>query len=194
MASVVSPVNTNTRDLDPLVLVSDGASKLKRAVPGSTKTGSGVTPDTAAQEVGTHVDDAAFTVATDVVVAIGGMADETSPDSVNEGDAGVLRMTLARNLHVVNVADTATISTVASQDTNITILAANANRIGATIFNNDTGLLYIKFGATATATTSNTACIAAGGYYEVPAPVYRGIIDGIWTTSGSGSANVTELT
>lgn len=194
MASVTSAVNTNARDLDPVVLVSSGAAKLKRAVPGSDKTASGITPNTAAMEVGTHVDDAVFTVATDVVMAMGAMADETSPDSVGEGDAGVLRMTLARNLHVVNVADTATLTSVASQDTNITILAANANRIGATIFNNDTGPLYIKFGATATATTSNTVCIAAGGYYELPAPVYRGIIDGIWTTSGSGSANVTELT
>lgn len=143
---------------------------------------------------GQFLDDAAYTPASDYTTVVGAMADETSPDSVNEGDAGALRMTLARNLHIVNVADTATITTVASQDTNITILAANPNRIGATIFNNDTGVLYLKFGATATATTSNTVVIAAGGYYEVPAPVYRGIIDGIWVTSGTGSANVTELT
>lgn len=45
-------------------------------------------------------DDAAFTPATSKVVAVGAMADETSPDSVNEGDIGALRMTLDRLLKV----------------------------------------------------------------------------------------------
>ncbi len=42
------------------------------------------------------VDDAAFTVATSKVAAIGLMADESSPDSVDEGDIGIPRMTLDR--------------------------------------------------------------------------------------------------
>jgi len=42
------------------------------------------------------VDDAAFTVATDSVVPIGMMADQTTPDSVNEGDVGIPRMLLNR--------------------------------------------------------------------------------------------------
>lgn len=42
------------------------------------------------------VDDAAFTVATDSVAPIGYMADQTSPDSVNEGDVGIPRMLLNR--------------------------------------------------------------------------------------------------
>ena|SRR3990167_2415203 len=44
------------------------------------------------------VDDAAFTPATSNVNVIGAFADETSPDSVDEGDAGALRMTLTRFL------------------------------------------------------------------------------------------------
>lgn len=44
------------------------------------------------------VDDSAFTVASDSVTMIGGLADETTPDSVNEGDIGALRMTLDRKL------------------------------------------------------------------------------------------------
>lgn len=194
MANVTSATNDNSRDLDPVVLVSSGAAKLKRAVPGSDKTASGVTPNTAAMEVGTHVDDAAFGVAVDTVVALAGLADDTSPDSVNEGDIGALRMSLARALHVVNVADSAAVTSVASQDTNVTLLAANANRIGATIYNTDTGPLYVKFGATATATTSFTVRIVENGYYEFPQPVYRGIVDGIWTSSSTGSAVITELT
>jgi hypothetical protein len=47
-----------------------------------------------------HVDDAAFTAATDDVVPAAGVFDDTSPDSVNEGDAGALRMSGNRNLYV----------------------------------------------------------------------------------------------
>lgn len=43
-------------------------------------------------------DDAAFTPGTSRVVPIGAFADETSPDSVNEGDIGAIRMTLDRIL------------------------------------------------------------------------------------------------
>jgi hypothetical protein len=43
-------------------------------------------------------DDAAFTPGTSKVQVLGAMADETSPDSVDEGDAGALRMTLTRFL------------------------------------------------------------------------------------------------
>lgn len=46
------------------------------------------------------VDDAAFTVATDSVAPAGFMADESSPDSVNEGDVGIGRMSLNRNQYV----------------------------------------------------------------------------------------------
>lgn len=42
------------------------------------------------------VDDSAFTIGTDSVTAIGCLADETSPDSVDEGDVGLARMTLDR--------------------------------------------------------------------------------------------------
>lgn len=41
-------------------------------------------------------DDSAFTVATDTVGAIGMLADDTTPDSVDEGDIGIPRMTLDR--------------------------------------------------------------------------------------------------
>jgi hypothetical protein len=44
------------------------------------------------------VDDAAFTPATSRVVPVGFLADETNPDSVDEGDIGVARMTLSRIL------------------------------------------------------------------------------------------------
>lgn len=45
-------------------------------------------------------DDTAFTVADDFVMPMGALADETTPDSVDEGDIGALRMTLNRLLKV----------------------------------------------------------------------------------------------
>lgn len=47
-------------------------------------------------------DDAAFTPGTSVVVPIGAIADETAPDSVDEGDVGIPRMTLNRLLRIVD--------------------------------------------------------------------------------------------
>jgi len=52
-------------------------------------------------------DDAAFTPGTSKVIAIGAQADEGSTDSVDEGDAGALRMTLTRLLRVVDTPHTA---------------------------------------------------------------------------------------
>lgn len=51
-------------------------------------------------------DDAAFTPATDKVLMIGAEFDNSSPDSVDEGDAGALRMSANRNLFV-NIRDAA---------------------------------------------------------------------------------------
>ncbi|MBI2864892.1 MAG: hypothetical protein HYX94_10075 [Chloroflexi bacterium] len=48
-----------------------------------------------------HTDDASFTPATDDGTVMMAVADETAPDSVDEGDAGAVRMTLNRILKVV---------------------------------------------------------------------------------------------
>ncbi len=49
------------------------------------------------------VDDSAFAVGTDSVAVTGYLADETAPDSVDEGDVGVARMTLDRKQLMVMV-------------------------------------------------------------------------------------------
>lgn len=90
-------------------------------------------------------------------------------------------------------ASAAALSNVASSDSAVTILAANTSRRGATIFNDVDKSLYLKFGASAS-TTSFTVKIAAGGYYELPSPVYQGVMTGIWETGPTGSARITELT
>lgn len=89
-------------------------------------------------------------------------------------------------------AATSSVTSVASSATSVTLLASNSARKGATVFNDSTAILYLKFGATASA-TSYTVQIAAGGYYEFPGPtVYSGIVDGIWSAA-NGNARLTEL-
>jgi hypothetical protein len=68
------------------------------------------------------VDDAAFGVATDRVQASGYLADEVTPDSVDEGDIGLARMTLDRKQLFVLVD-----STIDSQ--RLTITAAGEARV-----------------------------------------------------------------
>lgn len=60
----------------------------------------GINSDGSLPEAGSQVDDAAFTPATGRIQVIGAFADEVGPDSVDEGDAGAVRMTLTRGLHV----------------------------------------------------------------------------------------------
>jgi hypothetical protein len=88
---------------------------------------------------------------------------------------------------------TSTLSNVSASATSVTVLASNASRKAAMIFNDSAATLYLKFGATAS-TSSYTVQIGPNGYYEMPAnPVlYTGILDGIWS-SATGTARVTEL-
>jgi len=88
--------------------------------------------------------------------------------------------------------NTGTFHTVASSATNVTILAANSNRIGATIFNESTQVLFLGLSATAASATAYTVQMASNTYYEVPFG-YKGIIQGLWA-SANGNARVTEMT
>lgn len=84
----------------------------------------------------------------------------------------------------------ATLANVASSATNVTLFAAEATVNMRTIYNDSTAVLYVKFGATASA-TSYTVQLAAGAYYEFPVPLYAGQVDGIWA-SANGNARVTS--
>jgi hypothetical protein len=87
---------------------------------------------------------------------------------------------------------TATPANVGSSTTSVTLFASNGSRLGAILVNDSTSMLYLKYGATASA-TSYTYAIEAGGTWEMPGPIYTGVIDGIWT-SANGNARTTELT
>lgn len=88
-------------------------------------------------------------------------------------------------------AATSTLANVAGSATSVTLQASNANRLGWTVFNDSTAILYVKCGATAS-TTSFTVKMAAGAYWELPFR-YTGVVDGIWA-SATGNARVTEFT
>lgn len=87
----------------------------------------------------------------------------------------------------------AAVTSVGASATSVPLLAANAARRGAFIYNDSTVALNVKMGATASA-TSFTVKLLAGGYWEMPTVpyVYTGTIDGIWD-SATGSARITEL-
>lgn len=82
-------------------------------------------------------------------------------------------------------------ASVAASTSQVTLLAANTNRKGATVFNDSASSdLKLSLGSTASA-TSFTIVVAPQGYYEVPFS-YTGIITGIWAAA-VGSARMTEL-
>ena len=90
-------------------------------------------------------------------------------------------------------AGTATLANVASSITAVTLLAANAGRLGMVIENESTSVLYVKFGTAASA-TSYTYSMAANTRLDTRSSrsEYTGIVTGIWVTA-NGSARTTEL-
>ncbi len=126
------------------------------------------------------------------VLLVGGRASAAIPTAMSaDGDAVFCYVDRNGRSVVTQKSGTATLSNVSGSASSVTVLAANTSRLGATVYNDSTAILYLKFGATAS-TTSFTVKLQADDYYEVPFG-YVGILDGIWA-SATGSARVTELT
>lgn len=89
--------------------------------------------------------------------------------------------------------DLGTSTQVASQTSAITILAANAARYGASVYNDDANPLFLLLGAGTVSATVYTVKIPSEGYYEVPYG-FTGILTGLWSADGAGAARVTEFT
>ncbi len=84
------------------ITVDDGATTL------SIDDGGGsITVDGSLSMQGSYVDDGAYAVGTDYAMASGYLMDETSPDTVNEGDIGIARMTADRK-QIMVIADATT--------------------------------------------------------------------------------------
>lgn len=79
---------------------------------------------------------------------------------------------------------------VASSATVVTLKAANTARRQLTIFNESTQVLRVKRGAAASATDYSFQ-LAPLDYYEMPTPIYTGILTGIWVAA-NGFAEIDE--
>jgi len=111
-----------------------------------------------------------------------------------DGSATAIPATATTGLRVHGGAcSTATLSNVNDTASSTSLLASASTRLGVMVFNDSAYPLFLKYGATASA-TSFTVKIAAGAYWEMPQPIYTGAIDGIWSVDGSGAARITELT
>lgn len=104
----------------------------------------------------------------------------------------------ARGAHttVLAPASTGTRTSVAGAAADTLLLAANEKRVGATILNQSTAILYVGLGTAAASSTDCTIELPGNGgstsvYYEVPFG-YTGQIRGRWATA-TGNARLTEL-
>jgi hypothetical protein len=88
-------------------------------------------------------------------------------------------------------ATTCTPTSVASSATSVLLLAANANRRGVVIRNQSTAVLYIDFGAPATA-DSPIVVQPGDPFFDLPAS-YSGDLHGIWAAA-NGNARIREFT
>lgn len=117
--------------------------------------------------------------------------DDFTPISVTEdGKIRVDTTVSVGSISFENVANSTVASVVASV-TSVMILASNADRKMATIYNNSTASLFLKLGGGASQ-DSFTVKLKPKSYYELPLPVYAGQIDGVWEVA-NGNALVTEL-
>lgn len=83
-------------------------------------------------------------------------------------------------------------SSVAASASSVTILAANAARKGATIYNDSSVVLYLLLTTGTASATAFTIKLAADESFVLGNGDYTGIIKGIWA-SATGSARVTEF-
>ncbi len=108
------------------------------------------------------------------------------------GEIAPLQVDERGRLYTRVSAPSSSVAAVVASATNVTLLAANTARLGASLYNDSNKSVRVKLGAVATL-IDFTVEIVKGGYYEVPMG-YTGIIDGIWVSAPSGDARVTELT
>jgi len=90
---------------------------------------------------------------------------------------------------------TGTASRAVSSTTSAELLAANGQREGLTVFNDDANTLYLLFADGTASATNYTVRVAGGGYVEsLPGFVYTGAVNGVWDVDGTGAAQITEFT
>ena len=84
------------------------------------------------------------------------------------------------------------ITSVPDSAVNVVILASNAARKGATIYNNSDVDLYLALDNSTASLTSFSLVLQPQSYFEVPFK-YTGEINGIWASNSTGSALISEF-
>jgi hypothetical protein len=112
--------------------------------------------------------------------------------------SGTLQVSLSGGIQISASADptrpaTSNVFAVTSSVSAQVLLGANANRLGASFFNNGTELFYLKEGSGVDVSSSFTTIVWPKALYELPYPPYQGPITAVWLT-GSGPVLVTERT
>lgn len=115
----------------------------------------------------------------------------TTQNGYLDGIEALIGTTNTNTDSLIKKATAAANSSVAGSAASVTILASNANRRGATVYNDSTAILYLNLDNSVASTTNYTAQLVAGAYYEVPFG-YTGEIRGIWA-SATGNARITEF-
>jgi len=92
---------------------------------------------------------------------------------------------------LTNKASTSTVAQITPSTSVQTLLAANASRVSAVLFNGGNKSLFVKLGAGATL-TSYTDVVLSASSYEIP-NTYTGIITGIWA-AGVAATPVLQAT
>jgi len=155
-------------------------------------------------------DDAAFTPGTSKVAAIGMQADESSTDSVDEGDIGCPRMTLDRKQLVVPQAHSAGGATPyrkisAGSSGDATNVKASAGTVyGIQVFNTNAAAAYLKLYDSASAPTAGSgtpvkvilipgATTGAGAILDCPVGINFASGIGFTIVTGSADSNSTSV-
>lgn len=88
-------------------------------------------------------------------------------------------------------AASSSITPISASASNTQLLAANASRLGASIYNGADQTMYVALGNTLT-TESYSVKVAVDQYYEVPFG-YTGVLYAVWDSGPEGYAQVTEV-
>jgi hypothetical protein len=126
----------------------------------------------------------------------------TAAPTYTTGQLEPLSLDTAGNLRVTgfvttNKASTSAITTVTATTASQTLLATNATRVFASVYNGGSRNAYIVLSGTAASPTNYSIVLLTGSYWELPND-YTGQVNVIWSTTGAsaltGNALVTELT
>ena len=82
-----------------------------------------------------------------------------------------------------------------ASDTPVDLIAENGNRVGLMIYNASSSKLYVLVGNESLTVSSSlfSFVVPANSLYEMPAEYYTTQCTGIWETSPTGKAQVTEI-